>query len=117
MHFSVDFSARASPGIYPRPSACDCMGHLSVDQEVLQGLGPRHGRWLKITWPMEGWVQAETRHGQPILEPLPATRPNLRQVVTLRSLGQRAAEPQRQRSVRSLAPKPREIEEFQPLTL
>ncbi|CAJ1414549.1 unnamed protein product [Effrenium voratum] len=72
-------------GVYPGPSACDPVGRLAVGDEVLAGLGPRQGRWLKITYPMEGWVQAATRDGQAILHELVGKRPNLRQVVTVRS--------------------------------
>eukprot|EP00435_Cladocopium_sp_Y103_P003524 s4953_g1.t1 len=66
-------------GIYTGPGACDAVGKLSPDDEVLCGMGPRQGRWIKITHPVEGWVQAETRDGQAILH----------EVVTLRSIGPR----------------------------
>ena len=73
-------------GVYSRPGAADEVGKLKAGDEVLLGIGPRQGRWIKITYPVEGWVQSETRDGQAILHEILGMRPNLRQVVTLRSL-------------------------------
>jgi len=79
-------------GVYSGPGACDAVGKLSPGDEVMAGIGPRRGRWIKITYPVEGWVQAETRDGQAVLHEVLGTRPNLRQVVTLRSHGPRSRE-------------------------
>lgn len=68
--------------VYARPNASEALGRLSVGDEVM--CGGRQGRWRKITYPLEGWVQAETRDGRAILQPLFGLRPHLRQVVTLR---------------------------------
>lgn len=76
-------------GVYGAPARCetDRVGKLNVGDEVFAGSGPREGRWLRIVWPLQGWVQAETRDGRPLLLQLLPTmggRPHLRQVVILR---------------------------------
>eukprot|EP00401_Gymnodinium_catenatum_P066560 CAMPEP_0117559196 /NCGR_PEP_ID=MMETSP0784-20121206/53233_1 /TAXON_ID=39447 /ORGANISM="" /LENGTH=351 /DNA_ID=CAMNT_0005356561 /DNA_START=8 /DNA_END=1060 /DNA_ORIENTATION=+ len=73
-------------GVYSSPGRCEAMriGELRPDDEVLAGSGPRQGRWLRITAPCEGWVQAETRSGVPLLVTVPHLRPHLRQIVTVR---------------------------------
>mmetsp|Transcript_13022 Transcript_13022/g.31036 ORF Transcript_13022/g.31036 Transcript_13022/m.31036 type:complete len:502 (+) Transcript_13022:57-1562(+) len=76
-------------GVHARPSFCDAFSRLNVGEEMMAGMGPRSGRWLKITYPVEGWVQASTRDGQQILREIVGIRPNLRQVVTLRPVAKR----------------------------
>jgi len=82
--------AETALGVYSSPSRCeaDRVGSLTPGDEVLAGYGPRRGRWLRISWPMLGWVQAETRDGRPLLvSPALSSehgRPHLRQVVVVR---------------------------------
>lgn len=78
--------AETALGVYKAPARCEDMrvGELRPGDEVLAGSGPREGRWLRITAPFEGWVQAETRDGQLLLAELRGQRPHLRQVVVVR---------------------------------
>eukprot|EP00931_Biecheleriopsis_adriatica_P092297 TRINITY_DN66118_c0_g1_i1.p1 TRINITY_DN66118_c0_g1~~TRINITY_DN66118_c0_g1_i1.p1 ORF type:complete len:510 (-),score=89.36 TRINITY_DN66118_c0_g1_i1:2-1507(-) len=78
--------AETALGVYSKPGRCAALqvGELKAEDEVVSGHGPRDGRWMKISHPVEGWVQAETRDGRPLLHEFIGTRPNLRQVVTLR---------------------------------
>eukprot|EP00419_Tripos_fusus_P061055 CAMPEP_0172926558 /NCGR_PEP_ID=MMETSP1075-20121228/215781_1 /TAXON_ID=2916 /ORGANISM="Ceratium fusus, Strain PA161109" /LENGTH=365 /DNA_ID=CAMNT_0013787647 /DNA_START=1 /DNA_END=1098 /DNA_ORIENTATION=- len=60
------------------------LGELRPGDEVLASGGPREGRWLRITSPYDGWVQAETRDGYPILVEQKGRRRHLRQVIVVR---------------------------------
>ncbi|CAE8734014.1 unnamed protein product, partial [Polarella glacialis] len=85
--------AETALGVYSSPGRVEALkvGELKPETEVLAGIGPRQGRWLKITAPLEGWIQAETRDGRAIVHELKGQRPNLRQVVTLRPVHGRTA--------------------------
>mmetsp|Transcript_55047 Transcript_55047/g.98161 ORF Transcript_55047/g.98161 Transcript_55047/m.98161 type:complete len:543 (+) Transcript_55047:39-1667(+) len=78
--------AETALGVYAKPGRCAALqvGELQPEDEVLAGSGPREGRWLKISYPCDGWVQAETRDGRPLFQEYLQTRSNLRQVVTVR---------------------------------
>lgn len=76
-------------GVYPKPARCEaeCLGKLRSGDEVLAGAAARQGRWLQLTWPIQGWVQAETRAGEQLLRELPVSggcRQHLRQVISVR---------------------------------
>lgn len=83
--------AETSLGVESGPGrgSRSAMFTLRLHDEVMAGMGPRQGRWLKITHPVEGWVQAATRDGQDILKEVVGCRPNLRQVVTVRPASKR----------------------------
>jgi len=83
----TSLGVESGPGRADRSDAPIFM--LRVHDEVMAGMGPRQGRWLKITHPVEGWVQAATRDGQDILKEVVGCRPNLRQVVTVRPASKR----------------------------
>eukprot|EP00930_Biecheleria_cincta_P082810 TRINITY_DN7245_c0_g1_i2.p1 TRINITY_DN7245_c0_g1~~TRINITY_DN7245_c0_g1_i2.p1 ORF type:complete len:342 (+),score=70.75 TRINITY_DN7245_c0_g1_i2:48-1073(+) len=87
--------AETALGVYAKPGRCAALqlGELRPGDEVLRGAGPRDGRWMKITWPMQGWIQAETRDGRPLFEELLCLRPNLRMVITLRPMHGRPGQP------------------------
>lgn len=72
-------------GVYKGPRRCDAerVAQLQPGDEVM-ATNFREGRWLKISAPVVGWVQSETRDGRPMLEPLVGLRPHLRQVITVR---------------------------------
>jgi len=72
-------------GVYQDPCRCNAerVAQLQPGDEVM-ATNSREGRWLKISAPVVGWVQAETRDGRPMLEPLVGLRPHLRQVITVR---------------------------------
>lgn len=83
-------------GVYARPSRDEAarVGELRLDQEVLAASGARQGRWLQITAPFAGWVQAEARDGSPFLAaPDGGGAPHLRQVVELRPAASAQSKP------------------------
>jgi len=75
-------------GVYSGPGRCEAnlVSKLRNGAEVFTA-GKLEGRWQRITWPVRGWVQAESRNGSPLLVPVPPAdgglRPHLRQTVTV----------------------------------
>lgn len=80
--------AETALGVYKSATRSEDLrvGELRPGDEVLASGGPREGRWLRITAPHDGWVQAETRDGHPILAELEGHRRHLRQVIVVRPL-------------------------------
>lgn len=81
--------AELALGVYATAARCqaELVGQLCPGDEVLAASGARQGRWMRIAWPLQGWLQAETRDGQPLLQPVPSSgncRPHTRQVVSVR---------------------------------
>lgn len=76
--------AATALGIYRKPERDEAsrVGTLTEGQEVLVGRHPAQGRWMHISAPLEGWIQARTRDDRPLLEQAPG-QPNMRQVVSI----------------------------------
>jgi hypothetical protein len=72
-------------GVYRKPERDEGarLGTLNDGDEVMMGSSARTGRWMHISWPLHGWIQARTRDGQPLLEEI-AGQPNMRQIVSVR---------------------------------
>lgn len=72
-------------GVYRKPERDEAarLGTLIVGTEVLAGGEVLQGRWMHISAPFEGWIQARTRDGRPLLQDAEG-QPNMRQVVAIR---------------------------------
>lgn len=77
--------AETTLGVYRKPERDEAgrVGTLSEGAEVMGGAEAHKGRWMRISSPLEGWIQARTRDGRDLLEAAPG-QPNLRQVVSIR---------------------------------
>jgi hypothetical protein len=78
--------AETALGVYRKPERDEAarVGTLSEGVEVLAGRCDRQGRWMHISAPVDGWIQACTRDGRDLLEEVQG-EPNLRQVVSIRA--------------------------------
>lgn len=78
--------AETSLGIYRTPDRSEStkIGTLKSGEEVLAVDYSLDGRWLRISSPMDGWMQAKTRDGRPLLADV-VGRPHLRQVIIVRA--------------------------------
>lgn len=77
--------AETALGVYRKPEMDETsrVGTISEGDEVLTGGQAREGRWIHISVPLEGWIQARTRDGRPLLEET-LGQANIRQVVSIR---------------------------------
>jgi len=70
-------AAASCLGVYRSPARTEAerIGELAPGQEILAAHGGRAGRWLRISWPLSGWVQVEARDGRPLVCTPTGSRP------------------------------------------